>query len=148
MKRYQLIYLLLFSFLFVACGKEESTIPSRPVSIKLDLRYEDKDLKNMGSYKTITTQTTAHPYIGFGGVLVLHAQDNNYYAFDLSCPYEAKSSVKIAVDEDALYAVCPKCSTKYDISMGVGSPLGIGTSYLRRYTVSATSGGDILIVSN
>ncbi len=147
MKRSSLFFFLFFSCL-VSCSEEESTIPSLPVSLILDLRNEDKELRNTPSYKTYTTQTVNHRLLGYAGVLVIHAHEDNYYAFDLSCPYEAKTNVKVEVDENHIYAVCPQCGTKYDISAGVGSPNGVGRSYLRRYLVTITSGGDILNVTN
>jgi nitrite reductase/ring-hydroxylating ferredoxin subunit len=84
--------------------------------------------------------------VGFGGVLVVHALDDQFHAFDLACPYEVNQGVRVAADENNLFAICPKCGTKYDIAFGSGAPDGVSKYYLKRYTV--TGSGTQLTVTN
>ena len=82
---------------------------------------------------------------GFGGVLLIGGMDpftsepNVPLAYDLACPVERKSSVRVYIDAGNLDAVCPECGSHYNVVTGGGSPVsGIAltgkTKYaLRRY---------------
>ncbi|MDR1407728.1 MAG: (2Fe-2S)-binding protein [Tannerella sp.] len=131
-------YLLILSLLAFACGEVENPVPNYPVYLDLDLTFEDKALRDVPSSKTYTLKNINinTERVGFGGVLVVHASDGLFYAFDMACPYEASRSAIIEADANTLYAVCPKCGTKYDIGFGSGAPDGIGKDYLRRYIVT------------
>jgi nitrite reductase/ring-hydroxylating ferredoxin subunit len=119
-----------------ACEKVENPIPNYPVHIELDLTYE-RALRAIPSSKAFTLKNVNlnTTRVGFGGVLVVHASDGQFYAFDLACPHEANRSVLVEADANTVHAVCPKCGTKYDIGFGSGAPNGVGKDYLRRYTV-------------
>ena len=131
-----------------SCGIEENPIPSVPVYLNLDLNLEDKELRPIPSYKEYGSRNI-NPGIGeragFGGVLVVHNVFDEFKAFDRTCPYEATPSITVEVDNEVLYAVCPKCGTKYDIA-GSGAPNGSSKHYLRQYSV--TINGNRLIVRN
>jgi nitrite reductase/ring-hydroxylating ferredoxin subunit len=145
MKRY--ILLLCLSVL-AACEEPENPIPNYPVYLELDLTFEDKELRKVPGSKVYTVRNI-NPNTeraGFGGVLVVHASDGLFYAFDLACPYEANNSILVEADENTLNAVCPKCGTKYDIAFGSGAPNGVGRNYLKKYTV--VNSGSHLTVSN
>jgi nitrite reductase/ring-hydroxylating ferredoxin subunit len=133
-----------------------SNIPNYPVFLELDLRFEDRDLVPIQAYKIFTSQNInqAVERTGYGGVLVYHGLNNmgsdSYYAFDISCPHEANRSVVVAVDDAGIYAICPKCGSKYELLNGIGNPVS-GPSqqegyYLKPYIVSASS--DRIIVRN
>jgi nitrite reductase/ring-hydroxylating ferredoxin subunit len=127
----------------------EDPIGNYPVYLRLDLQFEDKALRDVPSSKTYALKdiNANIERIGFGGVLVVHAVDNQFYAFDRACPYEANRSILIEADANHLTAICPKCGTKYDIGVGgSGAPNGVGNYYLKRYTVSGSSSQ--LIVTN
>ena len=142
MKRF--LYCLLI-LLVCSCSKmAETTIPNYPVYLELDLTFEDRALKASQAYK-IYTQSNIGPLetAGFGVVLVFHGFSNNggtgetYYAFDAACPFEAQANVKVEVDENAIYAICPKCGSKFEILNGIGNPVeGPSKSYLRQYSVT------------
>lgn len=148
MKRIWLIcsmFVVLFS-----CKTEENPIPDYRVYLNLNLTYEDKALKAIPSYKKYTTSdinAIQGERVGYGGVLVVHNMLGEYKAFDLACPYEALSSVKVVVDSTMLYAVCPVCGTKYNIGTEDGTPDGVCRHYLKQYTNVILSGSR-LIISN
>jgi nitrite reductase/ring-hydroxylating ferredoxin subunit len=133
-----------------------STIPDFPVYLELDLRFEDKNLVPIQAYTVFTPQNInqALEKTGYGGVLVYHGLNNtattSYYAFDASCPHEASRTTVITVDKDHIYAICPKCGSKYELLNGIGNPVS-GPSlqegyYLKSYHVSVN--GDRITVRN
>ncbi len=62
-------------------------------------------------------------YTGFGGILLLSDIMNTPRAYDMSCPVEAKSNVRIYIDREKLQAVCPKCGSRFDVYDNHGYPL-------------------------
>lgn len=121
------LFFFLLIFLITSCDKKYvSNIPSFPVSMELDLTFEDKDLVGSLTYKTFTKEDIAKRTgiysVGYGGVLVYHGIDQ-FYAYDLSCPHEASRTIHIKVEEDGLNATCPKCNSRFDLDSGVGFPV-------------------------
>jgi hypothetical protein len=131
---------MLFVVLALACDdNSESIIPSYRVYLDLNLNFYTV-LKTPGGYQAITERPNASSYIGYGGVLVVCTYDGNYYAYDLSCPYEKKPDTKLSVDA-SMKAVCKKCGSEYNgIFWGnrapsAGPALKDGLT-LRNYTVT------------
>lgn len=65
---------------------------------------------------------------GFGGVLLINGFDYRIndigpLAYDLACPVERRSDVRVKVDPESFEAVCPDCGSKYDVTMGAGAPV-------------------------
>jgi nitrite reductase/ring-hydroxylating ferredoxin subunit len=121
--------------LTVACKETKSSIPVRSVSLTLNLVGEDVALKSIGAYKTYTTASTGLEVLGYGGILVVHAYDDSYYAFDLACPYEVNDTIRVAVQSD-LSAKCPQCGSRYRITDGSGWRIeGPSDEKLKQYHV-------------
>ncbi|MDR1335929.1 MAG: (2Fe-2S)-binding protein [Tannerella sp.] len=141
-------YLAILFLLCLSCIKTEDPIGNFPVYLRLDLTTKDKELRPIGTGKTYTSKDINPNFerAGYGGVLVVHATDDRFYAFDLACPHEASRSVLVAPDENTIYAVCPKCGTKYDLAFGTGAPDGVSRFYLKKYSVTGT--GSQMTVSN
>ena len=138
--------ILVFTF---SCDIEENPIPTASVYLNLDLTFEDRELKTIPSYKEYTYKninTAIGERAGYGGVLVVHNMLGEYKAFDRTCPHEVNPGVTVEVDNEVLYAVCPKCGTKYDIGIGSGSPNGSSKHSLRQYNVLLN--GNKLVVKN
>ncbi|MDR1524569.1 MAG: (2Fe-2S)-binding protein [Tannerella sp.] len=149
MKRILLICCLLISYL--SCTDEyKNPIPLLPVYLYLDLTFEDKELKAIGSYKEYTDKNINHELgerCGFGGVLVVHTMLDEFKAFDRTCPFEVQPNITVEVDREVLYAVCPKCGSKYDLGFGTGGlNKGVSKHGLRPY--NTTLSGNKLIVKN
>ena len=72
------------------------------------------------------------------GVLVNHYTQNQFYAFDCTCPYDGTSNSKAVVSASSvssLFAVCPVCGSSFLLS--TGSPnKGPSTCPLKAYTAS------------
>lgn len=97
------------------------------------------------------------PYIatsatGFGGVLMVCDVQNNPKAFDLSCPVEARSDIRVHVDTEEMVAVCDVCKSTYDVFTLPGHPLSgpaMENGYgLKRYRVTEGSYGEFRVVRN
>lgn len=144
--------ILLLATLALSCTKTyESSIPYRQVNLELDLTFEDKDLKSICAYKIFTQGRYAGESTGFGGVLVYHSPDEGgtYYAFDAACPYEANKNTLVTVDEEGIYAFCPKCHSRYKLldGGGAGIPESGPTEYpLKAYRVHVN--GNKIYVQN
>lgn len=134
----------LLALLAFSCSKiEESHIPYANVFMKLDLRYQDKELVTLLGYKQYTKPRYAGEQVGFSGVLVVHGY-NGFYAFDLCCPHEATQSVKI-IPTDVGTAKCPKCNSVYDTANGIGNPMeGPSQFQLRPYNIYE-SGQELIV---
>ncbi|MDE6310255.1 MAG: hypothetical protein K2L96_00360 [Muribaculaceae bacterium] len=94
---------------------------------------------------------TALDRTGYGGLLVLQDVNGQTLVYDLSCPVECKTTVRVKVDAETLTAECPQCHSTYDVFSLYGHPLsgpaakhGYG---LRRY--HATQGlSPYMVISN
>lgn len=77
---------------------------------------------------------------GYGGVLT-YVTTNGYEAFDLACPYCAGRGKIRPCEIDGLYAICPDCGEKYDLSAGTAVPLnGLAREPMRKLNVIVSDG--------
>ena len=120
MDKIRRIFPLLILFTLLSCADTiETRIPYRIVSLELDLTYQDKALNAIQAYKIYTQANIDQDreQTGFGGVLVYHGLSSNgtgaFFAFDAACPHKASANVTVEVDESAVYAICPKCGSKF-----------------------------------
>lgn len=140
--RYSPLILLLVAF--AGCEGYVSSIPDRDVYFKRNINTEN--LSPFGAYLYIVAPEYAVDRIGFGGLLIYHAQDNVFYAVDLACPKEVNPKVRIGIPNDAGMCKCDSCGEVYDMTFGQGSPTkGISKEPLRHYTVSFDENDFILI---
>lgn len=130
MDKIRRIFPLLTLLTLLACTDTiETRIPGRMVNLELDLTYQDKELNAIQAYKIYTRANIdqANEQTGFGGVLVYHGLSSSgtgaFFAFDAACPYEASASVTVEVDESAVYAICPRCGSKFELLNGIGNPV-------------------------
>jgi hypothetical protein len=138
---------LLISFLLVSCDDTYiSSIPDFPVWLQLNLTSTYPTFRN--SYnKSLTFENPIieTDRVGYGGILVYTGFDGQYYAFDMSCPYEHKAKIKVRPNELG-QAICDSCKSVYDIGYGIGNPSsGKSKEVLRRY--KANLSGDILSIA-
>lgn len=130
MDKLRRIFPLLILFVLLSCTDTiETRIPYRIVYLELDLTYQDKALNAIQAYKIYTPKDIDQEgeRTGFGGVLVYHGLSSSgtgaFYAFDAACPHEASSHVTVDVDESAVYVICPKCGSKFELLNGIGNPV-------------------------
>jgi hypothetical protein len=87
---------------------------------------------------------------GYGGVLLVGDINGNPAAYDLSCPVENKTTVRIHVDNETNDAVCSTCGSHYSIYNNYGLPTegpAAKQGYaLRKYAISAGSNGEYRVI--
>ena len=166
------LFLLLMALLSAvsSCNQvDDDRIPSLPVYINLSGAgmWNSYGVAGVGiSRSFINWQGVVSPsnfpfnantYVGFGGVLLIGGIDpftsetNVPLAYDLSCPVECSQTVRVAVNQENLEAVCPVCGSHYDVITAGGSPVSgpaLTGKYkygLRRYVCDPAQGGGYII---
>ncbi len=157
MYRSKVIWFLVLALTFLSCDdKYISSIPDMPVYLTVDLNVNNT-FRN-SNYKALIFERNnsiqvGHA-VGFGGILLYTTYEGKYVAWDLACPYEVDSKVKVELEmeseKDFVYhATCPVCGSKYELMYGLGNPIsGPSKEILRPYKVSLSSGmsGEILTI--
>ena len=69
---------------------------------------------------------TASTYCGFGGVLLVGDVMGSPQAYDLACPVECKSTVRVRINSENL-AECPQCHSTYDVFSAIPWPAKLPT---------------------
>lgn len=94
---------------------------------------------------------TALSQTGFGGVMLIGDIHGNPVAYDLSCPYEAKPTVRVRFVPSDMTVECPVCHSIFEVVTNYGQPLsgpaadrGYG---LRRYNVGPGFAGEYMVVT-
>jgi len=140
-------YILFFALInlpLASCNDNYvSSIPDSWVSLKIDLSVGSYVIfrNSTNKYLLFEKPITVSDGVGYGGILVYtgvgfdDAGNSNYYAFDMSCPYEHQIDVRIYPDLSGLgRVVCEKCGSVFDVSYGVGNPVsGKTKEVLKRY---------------
>lgn len=141
-------------FLFNGCliEPENSNIPNSRVNFYIDTSISGADnslaegLSGNSKIYTKSEPSTLSPNgsYGYSGVIVVRAYDNNIYAFDICCTYEANK--EIALVNDGFFLKCPKCGSTFEIGNGTGyANKGPATQRLKNYFVSQNSSQKIRI---
>ncbi|HXP49320.1 MAG TPA: hypothetical protein VN922_05165 [Bacteroidia bacterium] len=129
------------------CKKETTCngVPNVSVNISLNL--------NSGQYSQLIPPGNSEPVSGgysYNGVLVYHFTQNQFYAYDCTCPYDGSSNAKaiIAISSpSSLYAVCPVCGSSFLLSSGSPNK-GPSTCPLKAYNTSYDQVNNIVYVQN
>jgi hypothetical protein len=94
---------------------------------------------------------TALTYTGYGGILLVGDITGAPYAYDLACPVEVQSDVRVEIDETNNEAVCPKCGSRFAVFTNYGIPISGEARKLkrglRRFNVGAGSNGEYMLVT-
>ena len=148
MQRQRQLIIGLLGLILCSCGGigTQSSVPAMPVNITIDTRQGafvhfvfpqatfqyvivDKAGYHYNSYDNVLPFTGA---FGCGGVVVYGSVLETYTAYDLACPYCYAHGHIESCAVDGLYANCPGCEERYEISGGVAVPTkGIGHECLR-----------------
>jgi len=155
-KKYWLGIVAISSLLMGCEDNYISSIPDYPVYLELNLTTTYPVFKNSINKSLVFTKPiTAVDRVGYAGVLVYTGFDGTYFAFDLCCPFEHSSTVRVSPNNLG-QAVCEKCGTVFDIGYGIGNPssrkrtnlpdtIPQTKEYLKRYKTSTS--GDILYIT-
>lgn len=128
--------------ILTSCDRNKNdVIPD--VFVNFSIRIDDPEfdkLKVILEHVVITAQTNnlGPNAAGFSGNgIIVFNSSGDFVAFDRTCPYDyhlTKNPVKVEIDW--IHAVCPSCSTKYDLTAS-GMPVsGPGKYYLKNYKTS------------
>jgi hypothetical protein len=139
----KVISFLLFLSLF-ACGRYQSSIPESPVFMRRNLNTINCLFP--GDYYYITEPQTASDRLGYGGLLLVRGFDDQYYAYDLACPVECRTDVRVGQPSEVLEVVCPQCGESYQLGFGLGTPsTGVSKEGLKRYSVVVDVNSEVLV---
>jgi nitrite reductase/ring-hydroxylating ferredoxin subunit len=141
--RYFFITLVL-TIVISSCNKKNDVIPDTYVNFTLNLNDpEFTDLSVFGGSVAVDSHTNnwgpgAAGYDG-NGIIICYGVDE-FYAYDRTCPHDYavnNLSVKINIDpSNSTIAVCPKCGTKYGLTVGGTPASGVGRYPLKNYKTS------------
>ncbi len=137
-------------FIFLAlsvnsCENDKNdVIPDWDIDFTMDITGDAQfsSLTAIGNSVIITSQTNNWGRYSSGynynGIIVFRVQFDGYspefYAYDRTCPHDFsvdESSVKVNID--FMKAICPKCSTVYDLTVGGVPASGPGRYPLKNY---------------
>ena len=129
----------------------QNPVPYVPVSytLKITEEYPHFMIDNGYQTMTITKPRYNYEYIGYCGLLIWIGMDGHYHAADLCCPNCVNKTKPVTID--GLYAVCPICEEKFDLSYGFAIPTKGITKYpLRKYQaiLNSTDTGHTLRITN
>jgi hypothetical protein len=143
-----------FVLALASCNKKNDVIPDTYVNFTLNLNDpEFVNLSGFGGSVTIDSHTNnwgpgAAGYDGNGIIICFGVEE--YYAYDRTCPWDYvrnSLSVKVNIDPgNSTIAVCPKCGTKYGLTVGGTPASGVGRYPLKNYKTSFQ--GNYVIVWN
>lgn len=142
------LIITIFSFLLFGCTPEpeNSNIPNSRVNFYIDVSISGVDnhladglLGNSKIYtKNNPSKLSPNGSYGYGGVVVVRAYDNNLYAFDICCTYEANRD--IILEDDGFFLKCPKCNSIFEIGNGTGYVnQGPALQRLKKYKLTQNS---------
>lgn len=133
-------FLILMSgiILFQSCTKETSdVVPETYINIVL---YSDITTQIGISQSRIITNTMV-PVNSLGydnnGIIIYRNSQNEYFAYDRTCTYHIEESIAVNLWTNPMFAVCPKCNTKYQLFWsGIPADEGPSVYPLKQYKAS------------
>jgi nitrite reductase/ring-hydroxylating ferredoxin subunit len=127
-----------------SCNKKNDVIPDTYVNFTLNLNDpEFINLSAFGGSVAVDSRTNnwgmaAAGYNGNGIIICFGVEE--FYAYDRTCPWDYVTnnlSVKVNIDSgNSTIAVCPKCGTKYGLTVGGTPASGVGRYPLKNYRTS------------
>ena len=141
--KYFFISLAIAAFLICCERNKNDVIPDTYVNFTMyitgDILFSN--LSTIGNHVIITSQTNnwgirAAGY-DYNGIIVYRSLPDEFNAYDRTCPHDyAVNDLSVKVNVVSFQAICPKCSTFYELS-AFGTPSsGPGRYPLKNYTTS------------
>jgi nitrite reductase/ring-hydroxylating ferredoxin subunit len=140
---------LLFAVMIfsVSCKKDlEEIIPNKHFTARI--YYINQDPRYTKETSFVIKHDSNGKLIGLEGVVVYMLTSEEYYVFDLMCPYEKQISCLVDLDEnDNIQCICPCCGSVFLIAAEYGSVISGPSKWpLKRYNTEVR--GDHLYISN
>jgi hypothetical protein len=141
--KYFFISLAIIAFLNSCETNKNDVIPDTYVNFTMDITGDIlfSNLSTIGNHVIITSQTNNYGVKAAGydynGIIVYRSLPDEFNAYDRTCPYDyTTNNLSIKVNVDFTQAICPKCSTFYELS-AFGTPSsGPGRYPLKNYSTS------------
>jgi len=108
--RFSILLLFALSFLY-SCDKDHDRIPYVYVNIQKSL--DDPELNGLlipGNFVYLTG--------GVNGIILYRLNNEEFMAWERTCPYQPVNNCKITIDDTNIFGVCPCCESKYSILDG------------------------------
>lgn len=143
----------LFALFASSCREEEggvsSSIPYAPVALQLELNSPlGRPLAAPGGIVLITEPIKAYTSLGNRGLAIVRPLDalgQEYYAYDLICPYEVYRKDRLELN--GINLGCLRCGSQFEVISGIGHPVhGPARERLRQYQIKRE--GYVLWVRN
>ena len=159
MKKLQTILLLLLAIIVASCDAgDRDRIPTAAVRVEFASQAMWNQYGVSGSFihrQFILSQKipAGFPYTlssatGYAGLMLITNEHAVPFVYDLCCPVEINSNIRIEFDEENLCLHCPKCGSTYDISTGgpMSGPAKDGRYFLQVYHIApyGTAGGQLI----
>lgn len=143
-KRSETAFFFLLSLiwiLFPSCNRKNDVVPDVYVDFSIDLN--NPYFSNLTVFGGVTVITATSPVASLnktgynGNGIIVFAGVDEYFAYDCTCPHDYVldgSSVQVTIDKSSsIFAVCPKCGTKYALSANGTPASGVGRYPLKNY---------------
>ena len=139
--------LLLLSAVLFSCRNDESSIPVAEVYVKTTYS-EYMNLMRVNSCVVYTKDDTypTNFKLGHGGVVIFRDLEGLIRSCDLACPYEALPGSTLEVEMP--FAYCLECGSKFDLSYGVGNPVGGPAECGMKVYNKIRDNGEYILVTN
>jgi nitrite reductase/ring-hydroxylating ferredoxin subunit len=135
--------------MFGSCTKEQlDVVPETYVNITLI-----NIPAQIGISQSMIITNTMVPVNSLGynnnGIIIYRNSQDEYFAYDRTCPYHVEESNPVNIWTNPLFAVCPVCGTKYQLFWS-GIPTDEGPSIypLKQYRASYNPNTFELNISN
>ncbi|HIX26595.1 MAG TPA: hypothetical protein H9859_03015 [Candidatus Barnesiella excrementigallinarum] len=158
-KSVQILLLLIITITSICCDRgDRDRIPAAAVRVEFASQAMWNQYGVSGSFihrRFILSQKipTGFPYTlssatGYGGLMLVTNEHAVPFVYDLCCPVEINSNIRIEFDEENLCLRCPKCGSTYDISTGapMTGAAQEGRYFLQSYQIApyGTAGGQLI----
>jgi len=148
------LFATLLSVMICSCKKNKNdVIPNVYVDFTISLSDpEFTRLQSIGEsvYISRFTNNFGIRAAGFAeSGIIIHSGIDEFFAYDRTCPHDYvldESIIRIEIDKSSsIYAVCPKCKTKYGLPAN-GTPVeGVGRYPLKNYKTGFAGGGRLRV---
>lgn len=117
--RLSLPKLILFFVSFVACESENAInpVPSVQVDAKVDmnLAHYNIEIDEAIMINSLNYNKLNSAYLGYddNGIIIYRVGENNYAAYDATCPFDIANNKSVAVQIKEGFCKCPSCKSEF-----------------------------------
>ncbi len=124
-RRKYLLFLTVVFLISLSCDKIDSQIPDVRVNFEINLNFFDLQIPGTSEY---------FENEGFGGVIVSHLSEGEFYAYDAACTNEVSTGCHVV--PEGLIGTCSCCESQYTIIYSGNPVSGPAPAPLKQYKTS------------